>query len=108
MLLAIESRSSNIAMATNNDGNRGPGRGEGTASDIDEERSVVFFIILTFQMTGASPRRCRRRPPSAAGQQDLVWGCSQADSAPTTLRQSRQKNVRCVKRFAASQPAFEP
>ena len=61
---------------------------------------MVFFMILFFQMTGASPRRCRRRPPSAAGQQDLVWGCSQADSAPTTLRQSRQKNVRCGKDLA--------
>src|SRR6266516_3021497 len=39
MLLAVESRSSsNIATTTNNDGNRGPGRGDGAASDIDEER----------------------------------------------------------------------
>ena len=47
VLLAVESRSSsNIATTTNNDGNRGPGRGDGTASDIDDERSVVFFIIF--------------------------------------------------------------
>ena len=44
VLLAVESRSSNIATVTNNDGKRRRGRGEGTASDIDEERRIVFFI----------------------------------------------------------------
>jgi hypothetical protein len=46
VLLAVEIRTSNIATVINNDGNRRRGRGEGTASDIDEERRVVFFIIF--------------------------------------------------------------
>jgi hypothetical protein len=46
VLLVVESRSSNIATATNNNGNLRRGRGEGTASDIDEERRVIFFIIF--------------------------------------------------------------
>jgi len=46
LLLAVESRSSNIATVTNNNGNRRRGREEGTGSDIDEEKRMVFFIIL--------------------------------------------------------------
>ena len=36
---------------------------------------MLFFIILPFQMTGASPRRCRQTS-QRSGRQDLVWGCS--------------------------------
>ena len=60
VLLAVESKSSNIATVTNNNGNRRRGRGVGTASGIDEERRMVFFMILFFQMTGASSKGCRR------------------------------------------------
>ena len=45
VLLAVESRSSNIAAVRNNNGNRRCRRGEGTASDIDEERRIMSFII---------------------------------------------------------------
>ena len=43
LLLAVESRSSNIATVRNNNGNRRRGRRVGTASDINEERRVVFI-----------------------------------------------------------------
>ena len=47
VLLAVESsRSSNVATVTNNSRNRRRGRGQGTSSDIDEEKRMVFFIIL--------------------------------------------------------------
>src|SRR6266480_937490 len=46
VLLAVESRSSHIATVTNKNGNPRRGRGEGTASNIDEERRVMFFIIF--------------------------------------------------------------
>jgi hypothetical protein len=106
-LLAAESRSSNIATVTNNNGNRRCGRGEGIASDIDEERPIVFFMILFFQMIGASPRRCRRRPPSAAA--GRIW-CGAVASQILLSRgfTSQDKNARCGKTFAAQQRTFEP
>jgi len=107
VLLAVASRSSEIAIVITKNGERRRGHGEGIASDIDEERSVVFFIILTFQMIGASPRRCRRRPPSTAA--GRIWCGAVAGQILLPLRfVSQDKNVRCVKKFAASQPAFEP
>ena len=46
VLLVIESRSNNIATVTNNNGNCRRGHGEDTTSGIDEEKRMVFFIIL--------------------------------------------------------------
>jgi hypothetical protein len=57
-LLAIENRSGNIATLRNHSGGRTFGRREGTASDIDEERSMALFIILLSGLhrhSGASP-----------------------------------------------------
>jgi len=71
VLLVLESRSNNIATVTNNNGNVKPGRREGTPSEIDEERGTEVFIIESFQMTGAAPRRCRCRPPSTAA--GRIW-----------------------------------
>ena len=48
LLLAVESRSSNIATVTNNNGNRRRERGKATASDIDGERRMVFYTIFCF------------------------------------------------------------
>jgi hypothetical protein len=42
LLLAVGSRSNNIATVTNNNGNRRRERGKATASDIDGERRMVF------------------------------------------------------------------
>jgi hypothetical protein len=49
VLLAVESRSNSIATVTNKNGDRRCGCGEGAASSIDEDRSMVFFIILFFR-----------------------------------------------------------
>ena len=76
VVLRAKNRGSHIATVINNDGNRRRGRGERTASNIDEERGTEIFIIESFQMTGASPRRCRRETSQRSGRQDLVWGCS--------------------------------
>jgi hypothetical protein len=45
VLLALESRSSNIAVVIYDSGNRRRGCGEGNASDIDEQRCIVCFVI---------------------------------------------------------------
>ncbi len=89
VVLAVESRSNNIATVTNNNGNVKPGRLEGTPSEIDEERGTEVFIIESFQMTGTSPRRCRRRPPSTAAGRIWCGAVASLDSAFTTLPQSR-------------------
>ena len=47
-----------VNISTSSDLRRG--HGEGTASDIDEERRFVFFIILFCGITGASSKGCRR------------------------------------------------
>jgi hypothetical protein len=60
VLLVIESRSRNISTARNNNGNRRRGPELGAASDIDEDRRLVFFIILSCRITGASSKGCRR------------------------------------------------
>ena len=67
---------------------------------------MVFFITLSFQITGASPRGCRRRPSSAAGRQDLVWGLASEILLARGFA-SQDKNARCGKIFAAQQHAFQ-
>ena len=77
MLLAVENRSSNIATVTTKCGEYKRRCRESTTSVVDEEKLMVFFIILISQMTGASPRRCRRRPHSTAA--GKIW-CGAIDS----------------------------
>jgi hypothetical protein len=59
LLLVIESRSSPIATAISNSGHRRRGRGESIASDVDEEKRMVLFIIL---LSGLH-RHFRTSPP---------------------------------------------
>jgi hypothetical protein len=106
VLLAAESRSSNIATVTINNRNRKHRGGEGTASDIDEERGTKVFIIESFQMTEASPRRSRRRLPiEATGR---IW-CGVLARQILLARgfASQDKNARCGKIFAAQQHPFQ-
>ena len=95
-------------LIANNNGNVKPGRRENTPSEIDEERSTEVFIIESFQMTEASPRRCWRRPPSAAT--GRIWcGAVANQTLRTRLCQSRE-SVICGKifvRFGLTQEQLE-
>ena len=101
--LRVQKLRANLNIGTSSD--RSGGYGEGTPSDIDEERGTEVFIIESFQMTGASPRRCRRRPSSTAA--GKIW-CGAIDSPILFLfRLAGQENVMCGKIFAMQQHAFE-